>query len=75
MKTAQKKDKPGFKIHMYGGHELNVVMLLHALGLYNNHIPEYSSGVIVELHETNGKYYVKVYESYYISRNKNVYKQ
>ncbi|OXU21381.1 hypothetical protein TSAR_006620 [Trichomalopsis sarcophagae] len=61
MKAAQlNKDKPGFKIHVYSGHELNVVMLLHTLGLYNEHIPEYSSGVFIELHETNGEYYVKV---------------
>lgn len=60
MKNTKGTDNPGCKIHLYSGHELNVVMLLHTLGLYNDHIPKFSSGLIFELHEIKEKYYVKV---------------
>ena len=52
--------KSNYKIHLYSGHELNLVMLLQALGLYNDIVPEFSSSIIIELHEIEKNYYVKV---------------
>lgn len=48
------------KIYLYSGHETNVAAVLKALQLYRPHVPEYSSGVILELHEINSEYYIKV---------------
>ncbi|XP_017758689.1 PREDICTED: venom acid phosphatase Acph-1-like [Eufriesea mexicana] len=48
------------KIHLYSGHESNVAAVLHALGAYYPHVPEYSSSVIIELHSIEDTYYVKV---------------
>lgn len=48
------------KIYLYSGHETNIAAVLHGFKVYNPHVPEYSSAVIVELHEIRNKYYVKV---------------
>lgn len=48
------------KIYLYSGHESNVAAVMQALQVYYPHVPEYSSAVILELHEINHRYYVKV---------------
>ncbi|CAK9821619.1 Venom acid phosphatase Acph-1 [Anthophora retusa] len=48
------------KLHLFSGHESNVAALLHALEVYYPHVPEYSSAVILELHQIEDTYYVKV---------------
>lgn len=48
------------KIYLYSGHETNIAALLYALGIFFPHVPEYSSSIITELHQIDGKYYVKV---------------
>ncbi|XP_076625630.1 venom acid phosphatase [Colletes latitarsis] len=48
------------KIYLYSGHENVVSAILHALQVYRPHVPEYSSAVIMELHELDNKYYVKI---------------
>nr|XP_031828068.1 venom acid phosphatase Acph-1-like [Nomia melanderi]XP_031828078.1 venom acid phosphatase Acph-1-like [Nomia melanderi]XP_031828087.1 venom acid phosphatase Acph-1-like [Nomia melanderi]XP_031828093.1 venom acid phosphatase Acph-1-like [Nomia melanderi] len=48
------------KIYLYSGHETNVAAVLFALGLYTPHVPGYSSAVILELHEIEDKFFVKV---------------
>lgn len=59
-KMIDNMKKDNKKIHLYSGHELNVVMLLQTLGVYDDRFPEYSSAVILELHEIQKKQYVKV---------------
>jgi len=48
------------KIYLYSGHETNVAALLHAFNVYEPHVPEYSSAIIIELLQKNKQYYVKV---------------
>ncbi|XP_001604473.1 venom acid phosphatase Acph-1-like [Nasonia vitripennis] len=47
-------------VYLYSGHELNIVSILQSLKIWQPHIPEYSSAVIVELREDRKNYYVKV---------------
>jgi len=48
------------KIYLYSGHETNIAALLHAFNVYEPHVPEYSSAVIIELLQKNKQYYIKV---------------
>lgn len=48
------------KVMLYSGHDFNVVSLLAALGVYSPHVPQYSSAVMIELHEVDKQYTVKV---------------
>ncbi|XP_058801327.1 venom acid phosphatase Acph-1-like [Phymastichus coffea] len=50
----------GRKINLYSGHETNVVALLQTLGVFKYHVPQYGSAVIVELHEIDNQYYMKI---------------
>ncbi|KAJ8664796.1 hypothetical protein QAD02_006458 [Eretmocerus hayati] len=54
------------KINLYSGHETNIAALLATLGVYEPHVPQYTSAVIIELHEQEFQYYVKVV--YYLGR-------
>lgn len=56
---------PNTKMYLYSGHETNVASMLHALGVYKPHIPEYSSAVILELQQIKQEYYVKVSAFYH----------
>lgn len=56
----------GRKIYLYSAHENNVAELLVALKVFDNHIPNYGSYVILELHRLNGVPGFKIlYENYY----------
>ncbi|KOC59082.1 Venom acid phosphatase Acph-1 [Habropoda laboriosa] len=48
------------KLRLFSGHESNVAAVLHALDVYYPHVPEYSSAVILELHQIENIYYIKV---------------
>ncbi|XP_076233677.1 venom acid phosphatase [Calliopsis andreniformis] len=48
------------KIYLYAGHETNIAAILIALKVYYPHVPEYSSCVMVELHEIDNEYYIQV---------------
>ncbi|XP_011703471.1 PREDICTED: venom acid phosphatase Acph-1-like [Wasmannia auropunctata] len=50
------------KINLFSGHDINVAALLYTLNLdiIKHQMPEYTSTVLVELHEKNKKYFVKV---------------
>ncbi|KAK0164542.1 hypothetical protein PV328_003159 [Microctonus aethiopoides] len=51
----------GRKINLFSGHETNVASFLLTLGVYTPHVPQYSSGVIVELlNNQTDVYYVKI---------------
>lgn len=52
--------KPGKRIYLYSGHETNIASLLSTLDIYQPHVPEYSSAVLVELLYKENTYYVKI---------------
>ncbi|XP_012285660.1 venom acid phosphatase Acph-1 isoform X2 [Orussus abietinus] len=54
------KMDPKRKLYLYSGHETNVAALLSALGVYEPHVPQYSSAVIIELMQWGAVYYVRV---------------
>ncbi|KAL6447432.1 hypothetical protein ACFW04_001556 [Cataglyphis niger] len=60
MIIAQNINSPDTKIYLYSGHETNIASLLQAFGVYEPHVPEYSSAIIMELQEINQEYYVKL---------------
>nr|XP_012231970.1 PREDICTED: uncharacterized protein LOC105677729 [Linepithema humile] len=51
---------PATRMHLYGGHETNIASLLYAFGVYEPHVPEYSSAIISELQRIGDEYYVKL---------------
>lgn len=42
---------PGRKMFLYSGHENDIVKVLAALSVYDQHVPPYSSAVMLELHK------------------------
>lgn len=48
------------KINIFSGHDINMAALLHALNIYEDIMPKYTSCIMIELHEKNGKFFVKV---------------
>ena len=48
------------KMNLYSAHDLNVVAVLSVLGVYYPHAPRYSSNVMIDLHEIDGIFYIKV---------------
>lgn len=48
------------KINLFSAHDLNVVALFQAMGIFEIEVPAFTSSVIVELREKNGKYFVQV---------------
>ncbi|XP_012268382.2 venom acid phosphatase Acph-1-like [Athalia rosae] len=50
----------GRKLYLYSAHDINVAALLSTLGIWEAHMPQYSSAVITELWENEGKYYIKI---------------
>ncbi|XP_015524620.2 venom acid phosphatase Acph-1 [Neodiprion pinetum] len=48
------------KIYLYSSHETNIGAVLNTLGVYEPHVPQYSSGIVVELWEKKNEYFVKV---------------
>lgn len=49
---------PGRKIYLYSGHENDVVKILAVLNVFQQHLPPYSSAVMLELrrHTKTGEY-------------------
>ncbi|XP_029165199.1 venom acid phosphatase Acph-1-like [Nylanderia fulva] len=60
MEQKINKKLPELKINLFSAHDLNVAALLQALNIYNNEIPRYGSCIMIELHEMNNEYFVKV---------------
>lgn len=48
------------KIVLYSGHDINVAYLLIALGVFKPKVPPYGSYVILEVHQIDEEYYIKV---------------
>lgn len=48
------------KLNLFSAHDVNVASLLIALDIFGEEVPKYTSAVIIELHEKEEKYYVKV---------------
>lgn len=59
-KTLRVKEKRDRKINLFSGHDINVSAMLKALKIFDNRLPAFTSGVIIELRERNGDYFVKV---------------
>ncbi|XP_015524424.2 uncharacterized protein [Neodiprion pinetum] len=47
------------KAIFYGAHELNIGGILVVLGVFESHIPFYTSAIILELSKVNNEYFVK----------------
>ncbi|XP_043271981.1 venom acid phosphatase Acph-1-like [Venturia canescens] len=58
--AIKNETKPARKMNIFSGHETNIAALLKTLGVYEPHVPEYSSAVIVELFQRGDQYYVQV---------------
>ncbi|KMQ84722.1 venom acid phosphatase acph-1-like protein [Lasius niger] len=48
------------KINLFSGHDINMAALLYALNIFDYQTPKFSSSVIIELHEKDGQFFVKV---------------
>jgi len=48
------------KLNLFSGHDINVGAILHALNILCEHVIQYTSSIIIELHEKNSKFFVKV---------------
>ena len=49
------------KMILYSGHDLNIVAVLSALGVFDPHLPKFSSAVILELISINSiNFFIKV---------------
>ncbi|CAH1957982.1 unnamed protein product [Acanthoscelides obtectus] len=60
-KINEEPSKHSKKVYLYSGHEQTVAYLLSFLGIYEPpHIPAYGSHIILEIHEKDGEYGVKV---------------
>lgn len=57
-KDRKSKERP--KINLYSVHESNIAAVLYALDLWKYRMPEYSCGVIFELHEKDSKQFIKI---------------
>lgn len=57
VKNGTLKDR---KINLFSGHDINVAAMLQALNIFDYRIPQYTSSVIIELHEKNDEFFVKV---------------
>ncbi|CAH0561066.1 unnamed protein product [Brassicogethes aeneus] len=49
------------KIYLYSGHDINITQFLGTLDLFEPHMPPYCACVILELHEINGEYGLKIF--------------
>ncbi|XP_032676118.1 venom acid phosphatase Acph-1-like [Odontomachus brunneus] len=48
------------RVNLFVGNDLNVVALLNALDIFDNEIPPFTTGVIVELYEKNKQHFVRI---------------
>lgn len=48
------------KLNLFSGHDLNVAAIMHALNISYENVPRYTSSIMIELHEKNGEFFVKV---------------
>jgi len=60
------------KINLYSAHDMNVAAMLIALKIFDNRIPQFTSGVIIELYEKDSNYFVKVNISFFHSIYENI---
>lgn len=58
MYTSEASKTP--RLHLFAGHDINVVIMLKTLGVYTNKAPNYSAAVGFELRKKADKYYVTV---------------
>ncbi|XP_055860871.1 prostatic acid phosphatase-like isoform X3 [Biomphalaria glabrata] len=61
MQTATQQDKPSPKFYMYSAHDTTVATLLSAMHVFDRHAPIYNALVMVELHNIQSDYVVKIF--------------
>ncbi|KAJ8664793.1 hypothetical protein QAD02_006455 [Eretmocerus hayati] len=57
------------RLFLYSAHEDTLVALLKVLNIYEPHIPDYANAIVLELHETDNRYHIKIQYVNGISRN------
>ncbi|XP_043474697.1 venom acid phosphatase Acph-1-like [Leptopilina heterotoma] len=57
---AVKNGEIGKKLFLYSAHDITVVAVLQALGVYFSHVPKFTSATILELHQIKGDYFIKL---------------
>nr|CAI5844098.1 unnamed protein product [Callosobruchus analis] len=72
-RIKDKANKHGKKMYLYSANELNIARLLLFLGIFEPpHIPNYGSYIIIEVHENDEKFGVKVFYQDYSSESVNL---
>jgi Histidine phosphatase superfamily (branch 2) len=54
-------DQTDVKLYYYSTHDTKLVVLMQALGIYNNSIPNYGSALLFELHQIEDKFQMKTF--------------
>jgi len=65
-KTNSKTD---LLMYLYAGHDVTIAGILNSLGVFQPHIPPYSSSLLFELYESNGHYYIQLLYRYSNTEN------
>ncbi|GAB1863161.1 Lysosomal acid phosphatase [Camponotus japonicus] len=48
------------KLNLFSAHDGNVAGIMYALNIFDEQVPQYTSSIMIELHEKNGEFFVKV---------------
>lgn len=57
---AEKRNDSKKELFLYSGHDLTLVSLLRCLGIEELYKPQFGASVILELHNVNKEYFIKV---------------
>ncbi|KAK4880923.1 hypothetical protein RN001_004242 [Aquatica leii] len=61
LKISNTIEPPERKIFIYSGHDLNLIFLQTLLGVYTSHRPSYGACLMIEVHQINKVYGIKIY--------------
>ncbi|XP_025262794.1 venom acid phosphatase Acph-1-like isoform X2 [Camponotus floridanus] len=48
------------KLNLFSGHDADVAGIMYALNIFDEQVVRYTSSIMIELHEKNGEFFVKV---------------
>ncbi|XP_011251429.2 venom acid phosphatase Acph-1-like [Camponotus floridanus] len=48
------------KLNLFSGHDINVAGIMYALNIFDEQVVRYTSSIMIELHEKNSEFFVKV---------------
>lgn len=57
---SKKSGQNKYRIQLYSGHEINVAGLLRTLDVFEPHVPNYGSHVILEVHKIGEQHFIKI---------------